>query len=63
MKPPNKSEEEDMIVHKISSDSLAISGQTFTFDSIADSESTQAGYISVGMILGGGIKLCLILIF
>lgn len=42
MKPPNKGEEGDMIVQKISKDSLTISGQTFTFDSIADPESTQA---------------------
>ncbi|CAA7028019.1 unnamed protein product [Microthlaspi erraticum] len=41
MKPPSKSEESDMIVQKISKDSLKISGQTFTFDSIADPESTQ----------------------
>lgn len=43
MRPPNKNEEEgDMIVQKISGDSLSIHGQTFTFDSVADAESTQA---------------------
>lgn len=45
MKPPNKSEESDMIVQKISKDSLKISGQSFTFDSIADPESTQVRYL------------------
>ncbi|CAN8275297.1 unnamed protein product [Cochlearia groenlandica] len=41
MKPPNKSEEDDMIVHKISKDSLTIGGHCFTFDSILDPNSTQ----------------------
>ncbi|KAI8004435.1 Kinesin-like protein KIN-12B [Camellia lanceoleosa] len=42
MRPPNKDEEEEeLIVQKIASDSLSILGQTFTFDSIADTESTQ----------------------
>ncbi|KAM7486192.1 hypothetical protein LguiA_002201 [Lonicera macranthoides] len=42
MRPPNKYEEEgDMIVQKVSGDSLSIHGQTFTFDSVADAESTQ----------------------
>ncbi|ESQ56240.1 hypothetical protein EUTSA_v10024229mg [Eutrema salsugineum] len=41
VKPPNKGEESDMVVQKIAKDSLTISGQTFTFDSIADPESTQ----------------------
>lgn len=42
MKPLNKGEEGDMIVEKMSKDSLTIGGQTFTFDSIAYPESTQA---------------------
>ena len=41
MKPPSKGEEEEMIVKKISSDSLTLNEHTFTFDSIADPESTQ----------------------
>ncbi|ESQ37288.1 hypothetical protein EUTSA_v10002371mg [Eutrema salsugineum] len=41
MKPPSKGEEEEMIVKKISSDALTINEHTFTFDSIADPESTQ----------------------
>ncbi|KAG2306772.1 hypothetical protein Bca4012_084258 [Brassica carinata] len=41
VKPPSKGEEEEMIVKKISSDALTISEHTFTFDSIADPESTQ----------------------
>ncbi|XP_059632075.1 kinesin-like protein KIN-12B [Cornus florida] len=42
MRPLNKDEEEgEMIVQKNSSDSLTILGQTFTFDSVADTESTQ----------------------
>uniref|UniRef100_A0A5B6YNG2 Putative kinesin-like protein KIN12B n=1 Tax=Davidia involucrata TaxID=16924 RepID=A0A5B6YNG2_DAVIN len=42
MRPPNKDEEEgEMIVQKMSGDSLSILGQTFTFDSVADAESTQ----------------------
>ncbi|AEE76799.1 phragmoplast-associated kinesin-related protein [Arabidopsis thaliana] len=41
MKPPSKGEEEEMIVKKISNDALTINEQTFTFDSIADPESTQ----------------------
>lgn len=35
-------EEEDTIVQKLSTDSLAINGQTFTFDSVADTEASQA---------------------
>ncbi|KAK2988080.1 hypothetical protein RJ640_024708, partial [Escallonia rubra] len=43
MRPPSKDEEEgEMIVQKISGDSLSILGQTFTFDSVANAESTQA---------------------
>lgn len=42
MRPPTKDEEEgDLIVQKIGIDSLSITGQTFTFDSVADPESTQ----------------------
>lgn len=42
MRPPTKDEEEgDVIVQKIGIDSLSITGQTFTFDSVADPESTQ----------------------
>ena len=45
MRPLNKDEEEgEMIVQKISNDSLSIAGHTFTFDSIADYESAQARY-------------------
>ena len=43
MRPLNRDEEEgEMIVQKISNDSLSIAGQTFTFDSIADFNSRQA---------------------
>ncbi|XP_013606760.1 kinesin-like protein KIN-12B isoform X2 [Brassica napus] len=41
VKPPSKGEEEEMIVKKISSDALTINDHTFTFDSIADPDSTQ----------------------
>ncbi|KAF5194421.1 Kinesin, partial [Thalictrum thalictroides] len=42
MRPPNKNEEEgEMIVQKVSNDSLSILGQTFTFDSVADINSSQ----------------------
>uniref|UniRef100_M4EHR9 Kinesin motor domain-containing protein n=1 Tax=Brassica campestris TaxID=3711 RepID=M4EHR9_BRACM len=41
VKPPSKGEEEEMIVKKISSDALSINDHTFTFDSIADPDSTQ----------------------
>ncbi|XVF84523.1 hypothetical protein PTKIN_Ptkin17bG0043800 [Pterospermum kingtungense] len=42
MRPPIKEEEEgDTIVQKISSDSLSINGQTFTFDSVANTDATQ----------------------
>ncbi|GMH08058.1 hypothetical protein Nepgr_009898 [Nepenthes gracilis] len=42
MRPLNKDEEgEDMIVQKLSADSLSINGQTFTFDSVADTEASQ----------------------
>ncbi|KAF9618894.1 hypothetical protein IFM89_002889 [Coptis chinensis] len=42
MRPLNKNEEEgEMIVQKVSSDSLSILNQTFTFDSVADADSSQ----------------------
>ncbi|XVE84631.1 hypothetical protein DITRI_Ditri17bG0028200 [Diplodiscus trichospermus] len=42
MRPPIKEEEEeDTIVQKITSDSLSINGQTFTFDSVANTDATQ----------------------
>ncbi|KAJ4968278.1 hypothetical protein NE237_014979 [Protea cynaroides] len=42
IRPPLKEEEEgESIVQKISSDSFSILGQTFTFDSVADSSATQ----------------------
>lgn len=42
MRPPTKDEEEgEVVVQKISNDSLSIAGHTFTFDSIADTQSTQ----------------------
>lgn len=43
VRPPHKEEEDGGgVVQKISEDSLTISGQTFTFDSIADIHSKQA---------------------
>ncbi|KAK6914368.1 Kinesin motor domain [Dillenia turbinata] len=43
MRPPNKDEEEgELIVQKLSTDSLSILGQTFTFDSVADTNSSQS---------------------
>lgn len=43
MRPANKDEEEsELIAQKISGDSLSILGQTYTFDSVADADSTQA---------------------
>nr|DAD24097.1 TPA_asm: hypothetical protein HUJ06_025560 [Nelumbo nucifera] len=42
VRPPNKDEEEgEMIVQKVSGESLSILGQTFTFDSVAESDATQ----------------------
>lgn len=42
MRPPRKDkDEEEMIVQKISNDSLTINGQTFTFDSVADTAASQ----------------------
>lgn len=43
MRPANKDEEEsELIAQKISGDSLSILGQTYTFDSVADADSSQA---------------------
>ncbi|XVF37885.1 hypothetical protein REPUB_Repub20aG0049500 [Reevesia pubescens] len=42
MRPPIKEEEEgETIIQKITSDSLSIKGQTFTFDSVANTDATQ----------------------
>ncbi|GMI70476.1 hypothetical protein like AT3G23670 [Hibiscus trionum] len=42
MRPPVKEVEEgETIVQKLTSDSLSINGQTFTFDSVASSDATQ----------------------
>ncbi|KAJ8530787.1 hypothetical protein K7X08_023668 [Anisodus acutangulus] len=42
MRPPTKDEEEgEVVAQKVSNDSLSISGHSFTFDSIADVQSTQ----------------------
>lgn len=42
MRPPDMDEEEgELIVQKNSADSLSIVGQTFTFDSVADFNSSQ----------------------
>lgn len=47
MRPPNKNEEEgEVIVQKTSVDSLSIIGQTFTFDSVADADSSQVIFFS-----------------
>lgn len=43
MRPPRKDKDEgEMMVQKLSSDSLSINGQTFTFDSVCDTDSSQA---------------------
>ena len=43
MRPLHKDEEDgEVIVQKVSNDSLSIDGQTFTFDYVADTEATQA---------------------
>ncbi|GAB4851856.1 Kinesin-like protein KIN-12B [Ancistrocladus abbreviatus] len=43
MRPLNKDEESgEMIVQKLSNDSLSVNGQTFTFDSVADPGASQA---------------------
>ncbi|KAK9932899.1 hypothetical protein M0R45_020120 [Rubus argutus] len=42
MRPPRKDKDEgEMLVQKTSSDSLSINGQTFTFDSVADTDASQ----------------------
>ncbi|CAI9777016.1 unnamed protein product [Fraxinus pennsylvanica] len=42
IRPPNKVDEDgESVVLKLSNDSLSIAGQTFTFDSVANIESTQ----------------------
>ncbi|CAB4263121.1 unnamed protein product [Prunus armeniaca] len=42
MRPPRKDKDEgEMMVQKLSSDSLSINGQTFTFDSVCDTDSSQ----------------------
>lgn len=52
MRPPNKAEEEgEAIAEKISADSLSILGKTFTFDSVADAESTQASWSEVQLFV------------
>ncbi|KAJ6859650.1 hypothetical protein NC651_036802 [Populus alba x Populus x berolinensis] len=44
MRPLKRDDEEEgeTIVQKMSNNSLAINGQTFTFDSVADTGATQA---------------------
>lgn len=47
MRPPRKDKDEgEMMVQKLSSDSLSINGQTFTFDSVCDTDSSQAWTLS-----------------
>lgn len=41
MRPPKKEEEGDQIVQKISSNCISTIDHTFTFDSVADTRSTQ----------------------
>uniref|UniRef100_A0A7N0USB2 Kinesin-like protein n=1 Tax=Kalanchoe fedtschenkoi TaxID=63787 RepID=A0A7N0USB2_KALFE len=41
MRPLNKEEDGEIIVQKVSSDSLTINGHSFTFDSVADTDATQ----------------------
>ena len=55
MKPPSKGEEEEMIVKKISSDALTINDHTFTFDSIADPDSTQVTIWLSYLLLSHGL--------
>lgn len=51
MRPANKEEEEgDQIVQKISSNSVSILDHIFTFDSVADTVSTQVN-CDFGLIL------------
>ncbi|CAN6725543.1 unnamed protein product [Malus baccata var. baccata] len=42
MRPPQKDKDEgEMMVQKLSSDSLSINGQTFTFDSVCNTDASQ----------------------
>ncbi|KAI6693903.1 hypothetical protein NL676_021613 [Syzygium grande] len=51
MRPQNHDEEEgDMIVQKVSTDSVTINGQTFTFDAVADAEASQ---LDIFELVGG----------
>ncbi|KAM7266294.1 hypothetical protein ACFE04_004191 [Oxalis oulophora] len=51
MRPPSKDEESgEVIVSKLSNDSLSINGQTFTFDSVADPTATQ---LDIFQLVGG----------
>lgn len=46
MRPPSEEEEEsDLIVQKISSDSISILDHVFTFDSVADTAANQVTFI------------------
>ncbi|KAJ0043965.1 hypothetical protein Pint_17771 [Pistacia integerrima] len=58
LRPVNKEEEQgEMIVQKVGNDALKINGQTFTFDSVADIDSTQLDVFQlVGLAL---IENCL----
>lgn len=52
IRPPNKVEEDGgSVIQKLSNDSLSIAGQTFTFDSVADIESTQARFYCLIIIM------------
>lgn len=45
MRPLNKDEQDgELIVNKVSNDSLTINEHKFTFDSVADMEATQASF-------------------
>jgi kinesin family protein 15 len=46
----NDKDEGDPIVQKISGDSLTINGHTFTFDSVADVDSTQVWFLILLMM-------------
>lgn len=46
MRPQRPDKDEgDLIFQKISKDSLSFNGQTFTFDSVIDTEATQACFL------------------
>ncbi|KAJ0041069.1 hypothetical protein Pint_27493 [Pistacia integerrima] len=66
---PNSEEEEEgeMVVHKFGNEAFKINGQTFTFDSVADIDSTQlaglplienclAGFTSSVFVYGQGVE-------